>query len=257
MGLMKKSLKSLGKNAILEPIQFKLKGLAEKELKKMGENIDDYHLFKVSMKVKGYSNREKATLIVGSDKDSMTLPQSVSPSIPGKDPDPTKAFLSGQSNTYSKVDWELTGEEGQPDERWQIEFDGNIRVLNIKVHLEKVNSPFRVRIPMKDELLVGEIKIFIREELKDLGYKLDGLELDKVILVAKSRLGQATARLQRGQSFSNVKNVDASQEGLSFQSDRPRSYNRISFNGKDAGDAIWRLHINGHVKVKAVIVHLK
>ncbi len=114
-----------------------------------------------------------------------------------------------------------------------------------------------IRIPMFGELAAGSNTIYLRSELDDMGVDLRGRRLKSVTLVAKSRAGQGQATLQLGQNMKPTKTVSTAQNGLGFQSEAPRSYNRVTWNANSASNVIWQIHLRGRIKVKAVIVELQ
>ena len=115
----------------------------------------------------------------------------------------------------------------------------------------------RVRIPMHGEVAKGSNTIYLRSELDDMGVDLDGARVRRVILVAKSKKGHGTATLQLGKKMKPTKDVLAAQNGYGFKTNARESYNRISWNANRTSDDLWQIHLQGRIKVKAVIVELE
>ena len=53
------------------------------------------------------------------------------------------------------------------------------------------------------------------------------------------------------------KTIGQAKAGLGFQSNRPRSYNRISWRSAGQTKGKWQIHMRGRIKVKAIIVEFK
>ena len=110
---------------------------------------------------------------------------------------------------------------------------------------------------MNGELFTQESTIFLKRELKNMGYKVRNKKLRKVVLVAKSKRGRGQAELMIGQNYKPAKTIAMAQDGFGFQSDRPASYNRIKWRAQGNTQGPWQIHMRGRIKVKAVIVVLQ
>lgn len=224
----------------------RLKQLAKQKLSALGEEASQFELVGVSMKAKSRRGKGAATLIVGQDQESKTV---------GHVGGDQALFSITAPWTYMQMHWDISDMPGLADERWQMRFRGNIKVRSIELHLS--SGLKRVRIPMGGDLFTQDSAIFLKRELKDLGYNLKNKKLRKVVLVAKSKRGHGQAELQIGQKMKPMKNIDSAQGGFGFQSDRPRSYNRIKWRAQGQTKGAWRIHMRGRIKVKAVIVEFQ
>lgn len=116
----------------------------------------------------------------------------------------------------------------------------------------------RVRIPMGGELAVGPNTIFLKQELRDMGVIPRNRVLKKVVLVAKSKKGNAQAYLQLGNKEKPTKTIGRSKNGFGFKANAKESYHRIQWNAnRPAQGGPWQIHMRGRIKVKAVIVELQ
>lgn len=240
------SLKVAGKDHFNGEKLFRLRHLVNQQLIDQGKNPDNFEFVGLSMRAKSRKGKAKATLIVGQDQDVKTVPAYGNNS----------AFFEITAPwSYNSINWDLTGVEGQSNERWQLRFNGNVKIRSIEVQVQ--HASHRVRIPMGDQIFSQNSTIRIKQELQRLGIKPKNKQLRHVTLVAKSRRGRGQVYLQVGQNDSPQKNIARSQNGFEFSSNRPVSYNRIPFNPRGNSQGVWQLHMRGQIKVKAVIVELK
>ncbi len=210
----------------------------------LNQKLSNFELVGVTMKAKSRKGHGKATLVIGNDQSQKLVDQF------GDD----IFFLVGAPWSFHTIRWNISNMPGQADERWQIHLQGTIRVDEIKLHLREVSQTNRVRIALGNQLFTGENTVHLRQELKALGHNVRGDKLRRVVLVAKSRAGNASAGVQVGQQFSNAKTIGQTQSGLPFASNEAESYNRLAWNFNGRTPGVWQLHMKGRIKVKAVIV---
>ena len=236
----------MGKNHYQGENLVRLKRLANQQLSAMGEEASNFELVGVTMKAKSRRGQGQATLIVGQDRQTKNVGRVCGDSL---------CFSVTAPWSYKDVSFDLSNLPGQADERWQIRFNGNIKVRGINLIL--ASGTRRVRIPFGGELFAGENTLFLKRELRAMGYNVRNAKLRKVVLVAKSRRGRGKAELMIGQNYKPVKTVGLAQAGYGFQSERPASFNRIRWNARGRTPGAWQIHMQGRIKVKAVIVEFK
>jgi len=240
------SIQVVGKQHYQGQNMIRLRAAVNQQLRAQGESPDDYQMVGLQMKAKSKRGQGQATLIVGRDQDTKTIAKSNG----GRD-----LFVVTAPWTYNTVNWDISNSPGDSQERWQLQLNGNIKVRGISVVVESRSQ--RIRIPMGGELFTQSSTLFLKRELQALGHNVRGKKLKKVVLVSKSKRGRGQAELMVGQSSMGSKNVAGSQGGLGFQNDRPASYNRVKWNLNGRTPGAWQIHMNGRIKVKAVIVELK
>lgn len=239
------TLQVVGKEHYKGQNRVRLHALANQQLTAQGQNPSDFELVGVTIRAKSKRGRGQATLIVGQDQETKDV-----------DDFGNKLLFDVTAPwAYHTLNWDLSDSPGSDAERWQMLFEGNIKVREIRLHVQPVIE--RVRIPYNDQLFAGNNTLFLKRELQQMGYDVRGAELSRVVLVAKSRAGRGQATLVAGRKFASTKVVEQAQGGLDFQSDRPVSYNRIRWNPNVDVRGAWQIELNGRIKVKAVIVEFK
>ncbi len=244
-GAFAKDIKVMGEKHSQGQEVLHLRTLANKALK--NQNLRNFELVGVTMKAKSLHGNGKATLVVGNDQSQKNVDQFGDAIF----------FLVEAPWAYHTLRWNISSMPGQANEIWQIHLRGNIKIEEVKLKLRPRSNLTRVRIPMRGELLAGENTIKLRQELKKMGYQTRRDQLRRVVMVAKSRRGRASAGMQVGQNFSNAQTIGQSQNGLAFQSNLPKSYNRLAWNFRGRTPGAWQLHMKGRIKVKAVIVEFQ
>ncbi len=238
------TLKVSGQQHINGQKVLSLHALANQKLQAMGEDASDYELVGVSVEAKSKHGKGIATLVVGQDQNKQTVEK-----FGGSD----LFFEITAPWAYHTMHWDLSGAEGKPNELWRMRFNGNIKVRSIQLHVATATK--RVRIEMGDRLMTQDSVIALKRELQRLGHDVRRADLKRVVLVAKSRAGHAQAKLVVGPNGgSAAQSIGQAQAGLGFQSNRPRSYNRIPFRHQGNSDGRWQIQMRGQIKVKAVIV---
>ncbi|MEM7645706.1 MAG: hypothetical protein AAF203_02240 [Pseudomonadota bacterium] len=220
---------------------FRIKANVQRQLNQQGKDISDYKLEGITLYAKSRRGNGTATLVVGPDQRVRNVPQ-----FGG-----AGAFQIDAPWAFHELEWDLAN-PGTSDERWQIRFQGNIKVKKMEVHLSRKER--RIRIPMGDIELRGSNTIRIKRELRDLGYRPNRLNLRRVILVAKTRRGRGTAELFLGNDSFGTRVVDQAQNGYGFQSTNPQSYDRVRWNARGHRQGPWQLDLDGRFKVKALVV---
>lgn len=218
-----------------------LRTLANKVL---NQKLGNFELVGVTMRAKSRRGNGKATLVVGNDQSTKNVDQF------GDD----IFFLVGAPWSFHTISWNLSNQPGQANELWQIHLRGEIKIEDIKLTLRAASNTTRVRINLGDQMMVGENTIQLRQELKALGHDVRGDKLRRVVFVAKSRAGRASAGVQTGQKFSNALTIGQTQAGLPFASNQAESYDRLAWNFQGRTPGVWQLHMKGRIKAKAVIV---
>ena len=101
----------------------------------------------------------------------------------------------------------------------------------------------------------GQTTLRIKQELKRNypNLNLDRAELERVILVAKSKQGNAQARLVVGRFDSRSEQID----GNPFDYNHNGSFNRIPFEAPNRGNGVWQIEMRGNVKVKKILVNVR
>lgn len=235
------TLKVSGKQRIKGTEVVRLKQLANQQLSAQGENPSDYSLVAVEMKAKADNRNSYATLVVGQDREKQLI---------GKRGGLQWAISAPW--TFDELSWDLSNAPGDSNERWRIRFDGDIKVRDIRITVAKTST--RVRIPFNGELFTQDSTIALKRELNAMGYDMRGAQLERVVLVAKSRRGRGNAYLVTGQNTTASQTIDTAPLGFAFQDEMPRSYNRLRFFPQGNTRGRWQIQMRGRIKVKAVIV---
>lgn len=214
-----------------------------------GQGIDPtrYQLEGITLFAKSWGNNATANLIVGKDQKSYKIPRAKNFAF----------FLIDEPFTYSVLQWDLQQAPGQSDERWQMQFNGEIRIDAMQVHLSASNR--WITIPLQGELFsnqTGNI-IHLRQRLDAMGIQSQNYKIRSVSLLAKSQAGQATAQLRVGNNYRPAKVVKTAQPGYNFQDERPQSYNLVEWNHAGDAQGVWQILLNGRVKVKTVVIELE
>ncbi len=241
------NLKVVGQDYFQGQKVLPLHALANQKLKAMGEDAGDFELVGVTIEAKSKAGKGTATLIVGNDQDTRRVEKFGGSDI---------FFNITAPWAYHTMHWDLSGAEGKPNERWRMRFNGNIKVHSVQLHV--ATSVKRVRIPMGDALYTQDTLIGLKRTLRQMGHNVRNAQLKRVVLVAKSRAGKARARVLIGPNGATpVKVIGRAQNGFNFQSDAPRSYDRVRFTFMDPTPGRWQVDMRGRIKMKAIIVEFK
>lgn len=115
----------------------------------------------------------------------------------------------------------------------------------------------RIVLDFADTIVQGENTLMLKKEIQAQhpALKLNRYSLEKVRLVAKSKMGKGQAKLQVGSESTFIYDVDGSPE--SFASSNPASFFTIDFNrpGYDS-QGVWQIHLKGNIKIKRVVLLL-
>lgn len=113
----------------------------------------------------------------------------------------------------------------------------------------------RYVLDFNDWHLQGQSTIALKQELQRRYGNLpfQRMDLQRVVLLAKSAYGGARATLVVGPQQSNPQIIPGNPRD--FQNPANYTYTRLRFNPPSGNDrGIWQLHINGNVKVRRVVV---
>lgn len=206
-------------------------------------NVQRLKLKAVKLVAKSKKGMGKATLIVGHD---MSYPINVNGS--------PYEFHNDSGYTYDKL--KIQNPSYSSKGKWQIELKGNIKVKKLVLIVEKNQKRQQiVKIDMYDQQLKGfnvlKLKKLIKQQKP--GIDLQTMQLKKVVMQAKSKMGKGQATLVTGQTSSYPETVGGSPRA--FHSYSQRSYDLVtlkpdsmSTNGK------WQVELQGNIKVKSITV---
>lgn len=221
----------------------------KQELKAQYGHLDlqNMQLESVRLVAKSKQGRGEATLIVG---------QSASyPAVVGGSP---YDFHNDRGYTFSRISMMNPNRSSQG--KWQIQTKGNIKVKKIVVMVSQkmMNQLKTVVIPMYGQHSQGHSTLKLKQLIKSQRPNMDlsQMELKKVTLMAKSRMGRGQATLVTGQSASYPANVYGNSRG--FHSSAPRTFSQVvlqNTNGMSQGR--WQVELKGNIKVQEVVVTLK
>lgn len=98
----------------------------------------------------------------------------------------------------------------------------------------------------------GETTLKLKQEIKRAYPRLDieRAELERVVLVAKSKAGNAQARLLVGRYDSRIEQID----GNRWDFDTAGNFHRIPFEAPNRDNGVWQIEMRGNIKVKKVLV---
>ena len=114
------SIKVSGKERFKGTQKLRLRALTNQQLTAQGENPDHYELVGVTMKAKAKNNDSYATLIVGPDREKQQIGKAGG-----------LVWDISAPWTFDNMRWDLSSFPGQSDERWQMRFDGNIKIREL------------------------------------------------------------------------------------------------------------------------------
>ncbi len=100
----------------------------------------------------------------------------------------------------------------------------------------------------------GQTTLKLKQEIKRAypRLNLERAELERVVLVAKSRAGQAQARLLVGRYDSRIEQID----GNRFDFNSAGHFHRIPFEAPNRDNGVWQIEMRGNIKVKKVLVNV-
>ncbi|MBD66301.1 MAG: hypothetical protein CME62_13910 [Halobacteriovoraceae bacterium] len=143
---------------------------------------------------------------------------------------------------------------------WQIDMRGNIKVKDVTLIVKQAQIVQNVviNLPARN-IMQGHSKLALKRMIQQQNPRmnLNGADLVKVTLMAKSKMGRAQATLVTGYNSS----YPATIPGLprTFNSNGPRTFFPVTLipsrYANDMGK--WQVEINGQVKITQVIITLK
>ncbi len=100
----------------------------------------------------------------------------------------------------------------------------------------------------------GQTTLKLKQELSRAypRLNLDRADLERVVLVAKSRAGNAQARLLVGRYDSRIEQID----GNRFDYNSAGNFHRIPFEAPNRDNGVWQIEMRGNIKVKKVLVNV-
>lgn len=107
-------------------------------------------------------------------------------------------------------------------------------------------------------LYQGNSTIYLKQMLQNqYGVMPRNFELERVVLVAKTRQGRGTAALKVGNWTSYPERVNGNP--YDFNSNEPYTFDRVRFENNSGrfNDGVWQLLLRGNFKVKRVVVFVK
>lgn len=106
----------------------------------------------------------------------------------------------------------------------------------------------------QDKEFTGQSVLKIKQDLSRAypRLNLDNRELERVVLVAKSRAGNAEARLRVGRFDSRIEQIDGNPQDYRAAG----SFHRIPFEAPNRDNGVWQIEMRGNIKVRKVIVTL-
>jgi hypothetical protein len=199
----------------------------------------------VKLVAKSKQGRGKATLVVGQDQSYQE--------IIGGDP---YDFHDNSGYTFDKIKMFNPSYDSQG--KWQVHLKGNIKVKKVVLIVKKKMQQQRaqnIKIHMYGEHLRGQNVLKIKQLLKQQTgmMNLQGVQIKKVTLIAKSKKGRGQATLVVGQSAEYPETIGGNPRA--FQSVSPRSYDRVTLvNTTGSSQGKVQVELQGNIKVKEIIV---
>ncbi|MCJ8275809.1 MAG: hypothetical protein MJK18_03135 [Bdellovibrionales bacterium] len=243
----------------------RIKAQINQKLQAQGMKAKDFKLVGVTLRAKSKKGKGRATLIVGQDQETRKVRKSKAGGFGDLFGGDLGSFLGEigwadkGGNTFHKIEWDLTGAPGMSSERWQIRFNGNIKVDFMEVHLQ--SSLTKVRIRMGSEIYgtAGNAvsdKIRLKASLKNAGYQPKRYKLRAVRVRTKSKGGKGKASLVVANNVVKTKNVLKAPQG-NFQATQGNTFNKVDFRGLQAAQGNWQIHFRGRNRVKNVVLILE
>lgn len=222
--------------------------LLKQEIKAMYPhiNLQDLTLDGVMLMAKSKHGQGEATLIVGQ---SASYPARIG----GRPAD----FHVDSMRSFSRV--QIPSPTRFSEGKWQIETKGNVKVKAVIVLVTETlqNQIETVVINMNQEHSRGEETLKLKQLIKQQAPQLElsEMELLKVTLVAKSRMGQGRATLNVGQSSNYPALIPGGQR--EFQSSAAYTFHRVEMKNSLDSRGAWQIDLKGNIKVSKIIVKLK
>jgi len=110
----------------------------------------------------------------------------------------------------------------------------------------------QIELNMGNQAFRGQSTIFLKKEIKKQFPRIqfENWDLQRVVLVAKSRGGRAQAFLQVGRFNSRVEFID----GNRFDFNNRGGFHRIPFEAPRRDNGNWQIELQGQVKVNKIII---
>lgn len=110
----------------------------------------------------------------------------------------------------------------------------------------------QIELDMGNQLFQGQNTLFLKKEIKKRypRIRFESWDLQRVVLVAKSKGGRAQAFLKVGRFDSRVEVID----GNRFDFNNRGGFHRIPFEAPRRDNGNWQIELQGQVKVKKVII---
>ena len=224
----------------------RIKRLVRQELQWQGESLYDYELTAVTIRAKSRRGGGTATMAVGFDEDSRNVPMARGGA---------NAFQNDRPRTFNTIRF-ILDQPGQSDERWQMHFRGNIKIKQMVVTIRPKLQ--RIFVPMNHQEFRGNNTIFMKRELRDMGYSPRNWTLKRVVLHGKTRRGRGTADLYVNNGFEGSRVVGQAKNGWGFNSTAQDSYNRVRWNNVDGrGRGPWQIELQGRHQVRGFTVFVR
>lgn len=210
-----------------------------------GINVRQLELKAVRLVAKSARGMGEATLQVGQNQ---SYPVTVGGS-PGQ-------FQSNANHTFDKIKIQNPSYGSQG--KWQIHTRGMIKVKKVVLIVKAPQMTQNIRLIVKKHSQGFEVlplKRMIKQQ--NPGLDLQNAEIKRVAVLAKSRMGRAQATLVVGQSSGYPSTIAGSPRA--FNSNSPRSFSVTQLEAPMYGGSFgkWQIELQGHIKVKEVIVTLK
>jgi hypothetical protein len=224
----------------------KLKQLAKQQHPSL--NLQQMKLSSVKLVAKSKRGMGQATLLVGQNF-------GLSETIGGN----RQEFHVEAPYTYDRVRLSSNGMNSQG--KWQIELQGNIKVKKVVLIVEQKRTHSRIqtlRIPMYGQQYRGFNVLKIKQLIKQQNPRmnLQQMKIQSITLMAKSKQGRGEATMIIGQSAGYPEVVGG--QPRAFNSQAPRSYKSVLLqNPSYSSQGKWQVELQGNIKVKTIIVHLK
>ena len=235
--------------------RYALKAMSRKTINELGLDFTRYKLVGVSVYSKSRKGKGTATLRVGSDMDSMNIPQSKGP------------FKKDRPKSFSLIEWDIKSNPGQHNEAWQLFLSGKaVKMESVHVHLQKKQrSSHLVKVPANKNG-VADFTIFLRALLINNGVKLKGANLVKVVAQAKSIQANHQAKLMLGDRQADRQLIPRGGPGdgneiFHWISDHPGTFNRVVFTPrpqlKTHSEQTWQIHLSTSTKFRSLKITIE
>lgn len=211
-------------------------------------DLANMKLDSVKVVAKSQHGKGDVTLVVGQ---SVSYPQNVFGT--------PQNFHNEANWTYAKINL-FSPQNADFLGKWQIETRGNLKVKKVVLSVsQKVKkNMMSVGIPMFGQTLLGRNTLHLKQmiKMKNPKINLSNMELEKVKIIAKSRMGRAEAVLVVGQVVSYPKTIAGNPRV--FHTNAPGSFNQtVLANPKMNSAGNWQIDLKGSVKIEKIVVMMK